>query len=157
MSFDHRSSIVAYLTGLASRTELAGQGDAATNLRAAASSVAASLDINRGYSGVVTPVQAIVNETVAAFGGVSAVEIFAPNKGANNVVRVRFAAMWVAKKRLGWSEELLAEGFGRDRTTVAHGIVRAEEFRGADAEFRLVTDVLQQCEILCPHCLVQLT
>jgi len=158
LPFDHRASIVAYLDQLAGRTELTGQRDAATNLRAAASTIAACLDITPGYSGTITPIQAIVKETVAALGeGVSAAEVLGPSRGTNAVSRARFAAMWVASKRLAWSEDRLGEGFGRDRTTVAHGLVRAAEIRGDDPEFRVATDILAQCDISCPHCLVDLT
>lgn len=151
-TFDHRRSIVSYLDDQAERLEATGQRDSATTLRAQASSVAAMLDVRSGRDHVASPVAAIIRETVAAFGGVSYAEVTGPSKGSLAVIRVRFAAMWVAKKRLGWSDERMVADFHRDRSTIAHGIERAEEMRGSDAWFRALTDALRAQDIRCEHC-----
>jgi hypothetical protein len=151
-----RSSIVGYLEERAVRHEIKGNRGEATALRVEASNIAAQLDIQAGQDGIISAAQAIIRETVAAFGGVSAAEVTAPSKGSAAAVRVRYAAMWVAKKRLGWGADRLAGDFHRDPSTVTHGVQRADEFRGTDLEFRRITDNLVVAEIRCEHCLVAL-
>lgn len=151
-TFDHRRSIVSWLDDQAEKLEATGQRDSATVIRAQASSVAAMVDVRAGRDHIASPVTAIIRQTVATFGNASYAEVVAPSKGTLGVIRVRFAAMWVAKKRLGWSDERMVADFHRDRSTIAHGIERAEEMRGSDAWFRALTDALRAQDIRCEHC-----
>jgi hypothetical protein len=155
--FDHRASIVRYLESQATKFEVSDQRDEATALRATASSVAALLDITAGVNGIACPVTAIIREVAAQLGGANHAEVIAPSRGSLAAIRIRFAAMWVAKKRLGWSDERLETGFRRERSTITHGIERADEIRASDEEFRVVTDALVTQEIRCEHCQMPLT
>lgn len=154
LAFDHRASIVAFLTDQANALELGGQKTSATLLRAQASNVAIQMDIAAGAQGIVSPVDAIILQACAAFGGTNYREVTAPHGGNQGTKRTRLAAMWVAKKRLlGWTDDMLATHFRRDRSTVAQGIRRAEEIRGTDNAFKRITDNLVEHSMLrCEHC-----
>lgn len=151
-AFDHRASIVKYLDNRADLVEAQGRRSEATALRVEAGNVAAQLDIAAGRDGVAGPVEMIIRATAAALGGVSYAEVIDKSKGMVAARRVRFAAMWVAKKRLGWSHERLAPGFHREQSTVSHGIDRAKDLRATDEDFKRITDRLCQQDIVCEHC-----
>lgn len=157
ISYDHRSSIVAYIEALAEAHSKADRGDLAANYRATASSLAALMDVEAGKRGVASGVHAIIHETVKAFATSEGVEVSLSDVLDHNrvapVSRVRFAAMWVAKKRLGWNLDRIAEGFDRSRDTIDHGVERAEDFRSREPSFLLLTDMLTQRPLLCEHCL----
>lgn len=147
-----RASIVAYHERQAAKLEASGQRGEATAIRAIASSIAAGLDVSAGRRGVACPVTAIIREVAPRFIGASFAEIVAPSRGSLVTIRARFAAMWVAKKRLGWSDERLEPGFRRERSTITHGVERAEQLRAEDDGFREITEHLVELEIRCEHC-----
>jgi len=154
--FDHRASIVKYLGLQADQFEAGGQRSEAIMLRAQASNIAILMDVRPGRNGIASPVQAIIRETVTAFNLSSYNEVVGASRGSLDTIRVRFAAMWVAKKRLGWGNELLERDFHRDRSTISHGIDRADELRRDDDEFHRLTETLSRQDIYCENCLSSL-
>lgn len=154
--FDHRASIVGYLNEQANAFELQGQRDFANTLRAQASNLAIQCDIKAGSKGVASPVDAIVFQVCATFGGTNHAEVTTPHNQRDAACRARTAAMWVARQRLiDWTEDQLAAGFGcRDRSTVSKAVRRATELRENDIDFRRLTDRLVERvrAIRCEHC-----
>lgn len=153
LSFDHRGSILKYLEQQATGFEVSQRKDIASALRATASSIAAEIDIQQGKQGIATPISAIIYETVAAFGGVSYQEVIGPTKGSTATQRVRFAAIWLVKKRMGCGDEKLEVEFHRERSTINSGFHRAEQLRVEDLEFKRITDNLLAQEMRCENCL----
>lgn len=154
LAFDHRASIVGYLNEQANAFEVGGQKEVAICLRAQASNVAIQMDIKQGAQGIASPVDAIILECCAAFGGTNHAEVTAAHGGSNAAKQVRIAAMWVAKQRLKtWSDDQLATHFRRDRSSVSHGVKRGDEIRSSDSTFRRITDNLVEHPTLrCENC-----
>lgn len=152
LAYDHRSSIVRYMEEEATKFEIAGERGRALTLRAMASNIAAQFDLRTGKDDIASPVHAIINEVCSRFGGTNLVEVLSPTSGGLGVRKVRMAAMWVAKKRLGWSNDRLGDDFRRDGSTVSSGIHRADEIRAADEDFKAVTDQLVSQRIVCENC-----
>jgi len=156
MDLRTRAAVVGYMESQAKKFEQGGQADEATALRATATSVAAGLYHAAGQRGIASAVTAIILQ-VAAETGASFDEVVGPTRGCESAVRARQAAMWIAKKRLGWSNEVLAQDSHRDPSTSSHGVDRAEDLRSNDDDFRALTDRLRAEEIRCEHCLTPLT
>lgn len=58
-------------------------------------------------------------------------------------MRVRFAAVWLARTALSASWRAIGRQLGRrDHSTIIHAFTRAEALRGADSGFRATTDRL---------------
>jgi len=153
LSFDHRGSIVGFLNEQANKLEVSGQKLIASALRAQASNVAIQMDIRSGARGIASPVDAIIVEICALVGGTNHAEVSAHHGGSEATKRARLAAMWVAKKKLpDWTDEQIAVHFRRDRSTVSHGIKRAELLRDQDANFRAITDNLVKQPMRCENC-----
>lgn len=58
------------------------------------------------------------------------------------VAQLRFALFWVARHRLGWSMQRIGRAFGRDHSTVVHGLQRANQLRRDDPEFGALCTLL---------------
>lgn len=159
--FNHRDSIVKYIEDQADKHDKADRREIGTVLRALGGSLIAHLDIEPGRGEIASSVDAVIRATVIAFERdtppeLKIAEILADNRKAD-VCRLRFAAMWIASKRLnGWAAERVAAGFRRDQKTFKHGLDRAEEYRERDVEFCAVTDRLSAMAIRCEHCLTPL-
>lgn len=83
-----------------------------------------------------------MTETAARLFDVTVAEIRGPARGGA-VVRARFAVMWAARRVYGFSTPHLGRHLGgRDHTTVLNALIRVEQLRGADEEFRVQTDAL---------------
>jgi hypothetical protein len=162
LAYDHRASIVGYLNDQATSFELKGHKNVADVLRAQASNISIQMDVRQGTQGIASPVDAIILECCAAFGGTNHLEVTGSHGGNDATKRVRIAAMWVAKKRLRtWTDDQLANHFKRDRSSVSHGVKRGEELRTIDLQFRRITDRLAdhpplRCEN-CQHALEPIT
>lgn len=155
LAYDHRASIVGYLNDQATSFEVQGHKNVAGVLRGQASNIAIQMDVRQGTQGIASPVDAIILEVCAAFGGTNHAEVVSMNEQRKPVCRVRAAAMWVAKQRLrNWPDTALAKGFhAKDHSTVSKGIQRAEVMRGEDVSFRRITDNLAAHPILrCENC-----
>lgn len=161
--FDHRSSIIAYIDHLAGQYDVKNgreTSETGSHMRALSGSLAACLDVEAGTRDIASSVHAAIHETCRVFNaenstGFTISQILAHDRTAA-LSRVRFAAMWVAKKRLGWTNERLAECFLRDRETVTHGLQRAEDFRSREPKFAHITDNLVEQPLRCEHCLATL-
>jgi chromosomal replication initiation ATPase DnaA len=113
------------------------------------------MDIRAGAQGIASPVDAIILEVCAAFGGTNHSEVVAMNERRATAARVRSAALWVVKKRLpNWTDDQIATAFhAKDRSTVSKGIQRAEQNRAEDNEFKRLTDnLLAQPPLRCENC-----
>lgn len=152
LSFDHRASIVRYLHDQATEFEVIDQRDVAITLRAQASNIAILADVRDGREGIASPAMAIIVQVTAAFGGVSYAEVVGPGVGTKQAVKARHAAMWVCKKRLGWSDEQLESAFNRERSTINGGVHSAEPRRSTDVAFKRITDNLIEQRVRCENC-----
>ena len=74
--------------------------------------------------------------------GVTASNILADGRGALEVARARQVAMYLAHVGFGMSLARVADAFGRDRSTVAHGC-RLIEDRRDDPEFDAWMETLE--------------
>lgn len=154
--FDQRSSIIAYVDHLADAHDRKEEGTIAANLRALSGSLAACLDVESGQRDIASSVHVAIHETARAFnteegGDFTIAQILAHDRTAT-VSRLRFAAMWVAKTRLGWNTPRLAAGFERTAETFVHGVSRAEDFRSREPKFARITDNLVEQPLRCEHC-----
>lgn len=150
-AFDHRKSIATYLDSRADTHESKGSKDIALALRIESSNVKALLDVHPRADDIMSPVQAIIRQVGRAF-HTRYDEIVAEGKQSVHVAKVRAAAMWVAKKRLKWSNPQLAVDFRRDQSTISHNVAKANSLRAVDLEFRRITDNLLIEDIRCEHC-----
>lgn len=151
MTFDHRSSIVRYLDEQAEAYDKDDQRSRGTVARALASNIKAGLDIVGGLSGIVSPVEIIIRDMCGKFGATGYREVVGEVQTAI-VIQTRFASIWVAKKRLSWSDGRIADAFKRDRSTINHALKRAEEIRGTDPWFKKVTDDALDFDPHCENC-----
>jgi chromosomal replication initiation ATPase DnaA len=151
LTFDHRASIVRYMDEQASKLASCGRRDEATLLRATASSISAKIDIEPGKAGIASPVDAICLEVCSNIGGAMLRDILSKDR-SESAMRCYFGTVWVAKKRLGWSNESIGDHLDRDASTISHALKRAEEIRAGDAAFRKITEELTSREIRCEHC-----
>lgn len=152
LAFDHRGSIVTYFEDQANKLAIAGRREDATLLRAQASNVRQQFDVNAGKDGIASPVDAIILELCAAFGGATLEDIVDDKARSKPALRVYYASAWVAKKRLRWTAAAIADHLDRERSTISHALQQAENLRSTDDEFRRVTDELTERMILCEHC-----
>jgi chromosomal replication initiation ATPase DnaA len=151
LSFDHRGSIVRYIDEQANKLATVGRREVATVLRATALSITAKIDIEPGKGGIASPVDAIGLEVCANLGEAMLRDILMKDR-SEGVMRSYFGTVWVAKKRLGWSNESIGDHLDRDASTISHALKRAEEIRAADPEFRKITDELTRREVRCENC-----
>jgi chromosomal replication initiation ATPase DnaA len=151
LAFDHRDSILRYMEAQAGKLAQRGRCEEASVLRATASSIKAKLDIEPGKGGIASPVDAIGLEVCSNLGGAMLRDILSKVR-AEGAMRCYFGTVYVAKKRLGWSNESIGDHLDRDPSTIGAALKRAEEIRKTDAEFRRVTDDLSFGEIRCEHC-----
>lgn len=151
MSFDHRGSIVAFIEATAAKQEAGDQREWASRLRAMAGSIEAGLDMEPGSRDVASPLHAI------AFGVSEATKIpvgeILGKSQRHIVLPSRYAVLWIANRRLGWSLDRLTKAFGySDPSTTKHAIARANEIREQDAEYRAMLDALSTREYCCENC-----
>ena len=77
---------------------------------------------------------ATVVEVTALWSGLSA-ELLRARVRDQHVVDARHVAMWLSRQLTGQSLSGIGRYFNRDHSTVANGIRRVEERRGADVAF----------------------
>ena len=70
--------------------------------------------------------------------------LFSPSRGAGEVAFARHVAMYIAHVELGLPMQRVGEGFGRNRTTVAHACRRIEESRDSWQLDRLIVAARRQ-------------
>jgi len=75
--------------------------------------------------------------------GITTSTILGSARGAHDVARARQVAMYLAHVGFGMSLARVADAFGRDRSTVAHGC-RLVEDRRDDPEFDTWMETLEQ-------------
>lgn len=83
-----------------------------------------------------------VIDIMAALFNVSGRDLRGPGRNAQETARVRQIAMYLCNTTLGVKLTAIGRVFGRDRTTVGHGVQLVEALRD-DREFDLIID---QCE-----------
>jgi chromosomal replication initiator protein len=89
------------------------------------------------------PVVARVLEAAADVAGVAVVDILSQRREAA-VVRVRFAALRVARRVTGYSLPRLGRAFGgRDHTTIMNALARGEAMAASDLGFELTCDAIE--------------
>ncbi|MEM8878378.1 MAG: helix-turn-helix domain-containing protein [Pseudomonadota bacterium] len=69
---------------------------------------------------------------------------FSPSRGTGPIAFARHVAMYIAHVELALPMQRVGEGFGRDRTTVAHACRRIEESREAVEIDRMIVAVRGQ-------------
>lgn len=151
LSFDHRGSIVAFMLRQANRFEETEQREAATALRATASSISAEIDISAGKQGIASPMDAIIIEVCRHIEGAQPNAVLARDR-SEPATRAYFAAVFVAKRRLGWTNDCIGKHVDRDPSTISAALKRADEIRGEDEAFRELTDELTRREMRCENC-----
>jgi len=76
--------------------------------------------------------------------GLSVAQIVGPSR-RSDIVRTRFAVVWVAYFVLGGSMRGIGLQLGdRDHTTIINAFTRAEQLRSVDATFQALTDRLAE-------------
>lgn len=84
----------------------------------------------------------LILESVSAISGISRRDLVSKRK-PEKTVRARLAVYWLARELTGLTSGQIGLALGdRDHSTILHGMVRADELRAADAEFRHVSDAL---------------
>jgi chromosomal replication initiation ATPase DnaA len=83
-----------------------------------------------------------VIDIVSALFNVSGRDLRGPGRNAQETARVRQIAMYLCNTTLGVKLTAVGRVFGRDRTTVGHGVQLIEALRD-DREFDLI---IEQCE-----------
>lgn len=151
MSFDHRASIVAFIEETAEKQEAGDMREWASRLRALASSVTAGLDMEPGRRDVASPLHAIASG-ISGRTRIAVGEILGKSQ-RQIVLPSRYALLWIANRRLGWSTDRLTKEFGySDPSSTKHAISRANEMRETDAEYRHMLDELSVREYCCENC-----
>lgn len=151
MSFDHRASIVSFIEGTADRLEQDDQREWASRYRSLASSIAGGLDMKPGEGDVASPLHAIA-AAVAKLTMIGMTEILGKSQ-RHLVLPSRYATIWIANRRLGWSIDRLTREFGySDSSSTKHAIARANELRESDSLYRAMCDDLAAQEYACENC-----
>lgn len=68
-------------------------------------------------------------------------DIYGPSR-SRDIAWTRFAVMSEAQRR-GYSLSRIGDALGRDHTSIMHGIRRAQELSGTDADMRDMLDALR--------------
>lgn len=150
MTYDHRASIIGYIESQASKKD----SIVAIELRALASSIAAEIDIEAGARGTASPAHHIVKQVASLF-DTTLHDILSSSQG-HAVLPARYAAMWLVKSLLGWSDASIGAIFNRSDSAVSNGLARANELRATDPRFQLITDNIKNQNLVCEHCLTEL-
>jgi len=154
--FDPRASVVQYLEEQADRLTRQRRGEEAALVRGLASSVAAQLDVEPGRRGIADELDALLLRVGAQY-DLTLTELKGEARGGVDVVLARSLGMWLARRRLGWSEGRVASFFAREIATVQNAVTRVETQRHKDDDFRCLADALLIEPVYCPHCLKSLS
>lgn len=92
----------------------------------------------------------VAAEIAAAFTNVRSSDILSPRRAEARVSRARHLAMYLAHVAFQLRLGRVAEGFGRDRTSVAYGVARIEDERD-DRDFDAQLTRLEQLAASCRH------
>jgi chromosomal replication initiator protein len=83
-----------------------------------------------------------VLEAVARLYRIDAHEIVGPSRSAE-IARPRFVAYWLLRRVCGWSAARVGRTFGRDESTVNHGLRVIERARAAEPALAVDLEVLR--------------
>lgn len=95
-------------------------------------------------TGIFQPRTLPVLEETARLTGISVARLTGDERSAE-VVRARWAAVWVIREYSGLSLSHIGRHFGdRDHTTIWHACKRADKLREQDMSFRWLCDQLEE-------------
>ena len=155
MTYDHRTSIIAYIDKLAARNRAKQKLGTASELDALSSSIKAYIDIEAGTQGVATAMDAIFT-LVAETYHLTVEEI----KQTDNVrlrVRARDTVLWLFKTKLDMKVADIATEVGCSKEVVYAALTRVDGHRIDEPSYLELTNNMLKQTLVCEHCQNPLT